>query len=399
MGAIAPMSEKGHLTALDSLRGIAALSVALGHIRSEWLPSLHTPYLLNTYLMVDFFFVLSGFVICYSTYDRIRRSPELAEFMWRRFWRLYPLHLTFLVMFVLLDAAKLLAPHHGATTYSLPFDGSLIRFSGMILANLLLIQDLPWLQNLGGGATASDVNVPAWSISCEFYVYLLFGFVVVWVGYRRRLAVLSLAISAGALTALFVIAPQGIDSSAGFFGIVRCLCGFFAGVLACLAYFFASRRIENRWIPVAAAICVVLFFVFVGLARGDRTDLVVYPIATLAIVLTALSGGHGPITLLNLAPLRWLGRISYSIYLSHFFIVHMITTAMRFLLHAPLVPSETGLSILLSPFAATVATIVCLTLILAVSDLTYRTIEEPFREWSRTYARAGFAGRAMERAS
>src|ERR1043165_8878053 len=84
---------------LDGLRGIAALSVMIGHIR--WpsaiagLPPFH-----NTSLWVDFFFVLSGFVIAHAYFEKISAGMTVTTFMARRFARLYPLHL--LMLFVAL---------------------------------------------------------------------------------------------------------------------------------------------------------------------------------------------------------------------------------------------------------------------------------------------------------
>ena len=85
-------AKAGRLDHLDGLRGLAALSVMIGHIR--WpsaiagLPPFH-----NISLWVDFFFVLSGFVIAHAYFEKISSGLSVATFMGRRLARLYPLHL------------------------------------------------------------------------------------------------------------------------------------------------------------------------------------------------------------------------------------------------------------------------------------------------------------------
>ena len=67
----------------------------------------------NAWLMVDFFFVLSGFVIALNYQGAIRSGASLLEFQYRRFFRLYPLHLVMLLVFLLLECAKGIAASIG----------------------------------------------------------------------------------------------------------------------------------------------------------------------------------------------------------------------------------------------------------------------------------------------
>jgi peptidoglycan/LPS O-acetylase OafA/YrhL len=85
-----PMQDgqgKAFFGSLESLRGVAALLVALYHV--SWLnPTRHQGLVLNSYLMVDLFFVLSGFVMCHGCGDRIRNRAELGDFLVLRIGRL-----------------------------------------------------------------------------------------------------------------------------------------------------------------------------------------------------------------------------------------------------------------------------------------------------------------------
>src|ERR1700722_20952622 len=91
--------------ALESMRGVAALTVALYH--TGWTnPVSDLPFVRNGYLMVDFFFVLSGFVICHSYGGKIESFQSFSRFIWLRLGRLYPLHVALLFVFLGFEFSK-----------------------------------------------------------------------------------------------------------------------------------------------------------------------------------------------------------------------------------------------------------------------------------------------------
>src|SRR6202142_2994764 len=93
---------------LESLRGVAALIVVVYH--AVWLnPVTNSRFFLNGALMVDFFFVLSGFVIFHSYGSRLSSLRDFGRFLWLRLGRLYPLHFAFLLVFLAIEAAKYFA--------------------------------------------------------------------------------------------------------------------------------------------------------------------------------------------------------------------------------------------------------------------------------------------------
>ena len=83
---------------LESLRGIAAVMVAVSHFRIDSF-IYQNQFIGNSYLWVDFFFVLSGFVIALNYQYKIKNFQSLFAFQAKRFIRLYPLHLILLFMF------------------------------------------------------------------------------------------------------------------------------------------------------------------------------------------------------------------------------------------------------------------------------------------------------------
>ena len=92
---------------LESIRGISALVVLLFHLKDTTNSILiHNFLILNGKIFVDFFFVLSGFVIAHSYSSKIHTSIDLLKFKFKRFLRLYPLHILTLIMFIFIEWTK-----------------------------------------------------------------------------------------------------------------------------------------------------------------------------------------------------------------------------------------------------------------------------------------------------
>ena len=83
---------------LESLRGIAACMIVLAHL-PKWNEGMNINFINNCYLMVDLFFVLSGFVIYNAYIGKLNEIKDLYKFIYLRFSRLYPVHLIFLILF------------------------------------------------------------------------------------------------------------------------------------------------------------------------------------------------------------------------------------------------------------------------------------------------------------
>jgi peptidoglycan/LPS O-acetylase OafA/YrhL len=168
LGRGEPVRSGDKIVELESVRGVAALLVVLFH-GSPWSPwTFDLAIIRNGYLMVDLFFVLSGFVICRAYAHRLTNLSEVMKFQFLRFGRLFPVHLLFLMLFLLAEIAKCMAASSLGikSSNSSPFVQNTWQ---AFFEQLMLIHSL-WPT----GNTAT-FNGAAWSISTEFYTYLLFG--------------------------------------------------------------------------------------------------------------------------------------------------------------------------------------------------------------------------------
>ncbi|RZA07368.1 MAG: acyltransferase [Moraxellaceae bacterium] len=200
--------------ALDSLRGIAALSIAFLH--------LGTGIFNGCYLSVDFFFVLSGFILAYSYHAETSLTRTPGQFVINRIARLYPLHIfTFMLFAVIFYIDRGMLPHYGADQL----------FS--------ILQQLTMTHNVGFYSAGGTWNHPSWSISVEFWVGIIFIGLIRPTTSSLKLILISLAIMvflSGHLDNLDV-SHQNFFSFVNT-GILRCLASFLAGILA-----FRSWRI------------------------------------------------------------------------------------------------------------------------------------------------------------
>ena len=123
------------------------------------------PFFTHASLFVDFFFVLSGFVITHAYMTKLETRLDMYSFMLRRFGRLWLLHFTVLMAFIGLEIVKLALASRIQMPVP-PFGES--NSTEAILPNLLLLQSM----FIHGHPTW---NIPSWSISTEFWTYLGFA--------------------------------------------------------------------------------------------------------------------------------------------------------------------------------------------------------------------------------
>jgi peptidoglycan/LPS O-acetylase OafA/YrhL len=284
------MSE---LRALTGARGLAAWAVVFYHIRGAlaWAPPAAIAVLTKGYLAVDFFFLLSGFVIWLSWHVRLREAG-VAPFLHKRVARIWPLHLVMLAAAVLL---ALLLAATGRPDPAFPL--------AELPLHLLLLQN--W-----GFTTALRWNDPAWSISCELAAYLLFPLLIAAVDWRRLPTMALVATAAAILLLLHAImaGQSGLGAAIPRFGLARCLTEFATGTI--LAALFLRRPPLWPCLAVGAA-CLL------ARALGAAETLAVP--ATFAALLLALALTSGrPGNPLAARTIHYLGEISYATYLSHF---------------------------------------------------------------------------------
>lgn len=354
------MSSK--ILPLESLRGLAALSVALYHFNAGSSILSENVFIRHSELMVDFFFVLSGFVIALTYWDKIEKLPDLIRFQTKRFWRLYPLHLVTLFGFIGIETLKYLMEMKTGVQADTPAfsENNLSAFLHNVFMTHALFMD------------HVTFNYPSWSISAEFYTYLVFGIVMLSGRFRIALCALVMGIGFGVL---FTFDPEYQEVGLRFF---RSLYAFFLGALG----FWGIRKLkitgQSDTIPAALLILSVLAMCFVS---GTSAHIFV-PLLFLALVLSLyVSDGNGFTTkILSHKVLVYFGTISYSIYMVHAGMWWFINQVLRFVLKVPTIVDEGGRTRLdIEPLYSTGIVVIGLALIISVSHLTYILIEDKFR--------------------
>lgn len=381
---------------LDSLRGLCACLVALFHLKSNG-AIVDSALIRNSWIFVDFFFVLSGFVIGASYRDRLCQGYPVRDFLWLRFMRLYPLHFAMLMVFLAFEIAKPLLGGMGMILTTQPFEPP--RSLEQLLSSLLFLQ-------IFGFHDVIVWNGPSWSIAAEMWTYLLMALLLHFGG--RHATALTAVVLGAALLVLIAYGPPFLDHTHSM-SLVRCLLGFSIGMLSFQAFQRWSGRLPkvrggSSWAELAAvALCVA----FVCLHSEGPSILLAPFVFAIAVLVFAREAGLVS-RLLARRPFLFLGTISYSIYMVHIFV------QARFI-DLALVASKLGLGRLAvvddtsgraqkslgspeNPWLGDLLTFGALGSVILFAWLTYLWIERPARAWSRARLEAWRDARAAERA-
>jgi peptidoglycan/LPS O-acetylase OafA/YrhL len=365
--------------ALDGWRGVCACLVALFHFHGNS-PVYTSDLVRNSYLFVDFFFVLSGFVIAWNYEGRVNSWPAVRRFVVLRLGRVYPLHLFMLFSFLAYETFKLVMGM-GRANPPPTFTGETEPFA--VLTNLLLIHSL----NIHDTLTW---NGPSWSISTELWAYVIFALVSLWFGLRRWM------LAAAALVAplvLLQVTTTGMDVTYDY-GLVRCVFGFALGIACSRLYRHMPQRFMGHGLAlmtVLECLAVLAVVLYVAAAGKSSWSLLAPFVFAIAVLVFAAEGGWIS-RLFSLPLLKWLGMLSYSIYMTHYFIVLTLPTAIKHGLGMDLwrpVELAGGEVVQLYGRNATEGTllyVLVVVLTLAFSAFTYRWVETPGRDWSRRWA-------------
>ena len=373
LGQTGPVSVR--FEALDALRGVCALLVVLFHI-----PIYHAlkdvGSFANLQFCVDMFFALSGFVLCHAYGHRLNDGAQGLRFAVTRLARLWPLHITVLALFVGFELAKLVFSR-ADTSFAL---NSQAFSEGHSLWEL--VTNLLFLQSFGLHSGLSW-NGPAWSAALEFYVSILFAVVVLLFPRRKYDVFLGLCVASGLL--LYAVSPDNLFVSSDW-GMLRAGFSFFAG---CLVYDLRLRSGDRLKAPdlwEAGCLLVVIVFAMTTPPGGWQFA---FPLAAM-IMIYVFSFDQGAISsLLRSSALQKLGLWSYSIYMIHTFIFHVMKMGASFIAQKAkldLVTFHNGEKLMLlgTPDQALLpALILSVVLVVPVAALTYRWIEKPAMDAAR----------------
>lgn len=337
---------------LKNLRGLCALAFVLHH--SHILQSIAELALFRrTHYLVEFFFAFSGFLL----YRRYTLSPGSAQpyrqFVITRACRVFPLHWVMLLVFIGIEAVKLASTNPS-------FGGD--RAPNEMLPNLSLLQAF-W-----PGANALSFNYPAWFVSVQFYVWLLFGLIAL--GLPRYIGKLCALIAALALLALYFKSTPLDDN------VLRGLGCFFAGVVTYRVY----DRLRNLHLSVltASVLEVLVLAAIYGVMTRSNTsqDALLGVLFGMAVGVFAFEAGWVSRLLRNNL-FNWLSARWFSIYMTHAAVIALTTmvvelTGPGLMIDLPTRYISTGSAVLdnLLVFAEVVV-------VLVISTLTYRYVELP----------------------
>ncbi|MGE0660955.1 MAG: acyltransferase family protein [Reyranellaceae bacterium] len=351
------MTGGRRIEALTGLRGVAALVVLAFHLRAIGGPADDLAGE-RGYLAVHLFFVLSGYVMCHAHFAEYAQGAfSYARFIGLRLGRIWPAHLAVLGLWLLAIAAASLA--------GIPFNADSEHGLGAyVLAYATMVH--AW-----GMYAVHDFNPPSWSVSAEWFAYLLFPLFATAVRPLRGPA--AIAVAAGALLAASFAVLLSLDAPAMAYDrlvLARTALGF---ALGCLMWRLAQARPPARlsaWAGDAAALGIVLL-AFIA-PPADAIDFLY--LALFALLVFGLGEERGLVArALASPPMRFLGEISYSLYLIHWLAmgasVKLWTLAFG--------PPQGGWTLVV----AAIATIVSL---VAATGL-YRLVEAPARQAVRRF--------------
>lgn len=318
---------KPHYELLDGLRGVAALLVVFYHI-FEGFSFAGGGTLITTinhgYLAVDFFFILSGFVIGYAYDDRWKKNMTLKDFFKRRLIRLHPMIIMgavigFIAFFI-----------QGGVKW----DGTHVATSMAMLALLLTMFFIPAYPGAGydirGNGEMFPLNGPSWSLFFEYIGNILYALFIHRLG-NKALTVLVVLLGLGlSWFALFDVVGYGmigvgwtLDGLNFWGGMLRMLFPFTLGMLI-------SRNFRSFNIRGAFWICtVVLIAIFcVPYIEGKSPVCLngVFEMVCIAIVfpvLVCIGASCKTTDKKSTAICRFLGDISYPLYAVHYPVMYV----------------------------------------------------------------------------
>lgn len=376
------MRADRRFVSLDSFRGLMAVSVVLYHLRvsssfTEWLLFRHAE------VFVFFFFVLSGFVLTHAYGQSVQLN--VRKFLIARTFRLMPLHLFMLGIFILLECGRYVAFQKGMDFNNAPFTG---KFDpAEILPNALLLQSWTYLTN------PLSFNYPSWSISIEYYLYMIFALILcIAFGVRRWV---------WAMMVFMALALMYMGNTFFTLESLRGIAYFFTGCLAYVVYLKLPQPSQDKaWVLTTLEVAAVVAALVLVVNDFAAKPLLASPVFGLVVVIFAFDGGAVS-RLLAGRGFGFLGKLSYSIYMTHAAILFCVVSAFMVvgkILGVEIAPMIDGTRFLDSGHAALNNSIALLTVgsIILVSMFTYRYVEMTGQALGRALAnKPAYSGSAL----
>lgn len=371
--------SKPHYALLDGLRGVAAILVVWYHVFEGFQFAGNKPvidFINHGYLAVDFFFMLSGFVIGYAYDDRWGKSLTMGGFFRRRLIRLHPM--------VMLGA--LIGTVSFLLTGMERWDGThstLLLTLIALVCSWLMIPALPGMQrDVRGNGEMFPLNGPCWSLFFEYIGNILYALII------RRLSTRALAwltaLLCCALTWFAATNQSGygsigvgwtLDTTNLLGGTLRMLCPFTIGMLMSRVF----KPIKN--VRGAFWICTIILLVLFHVPFIDGGTpmslngifevaciICIFPI----IVWLGASGTTTDNTSRRIC--RFLGDISFPLYIVHYPLMYAFYMWLM----------KTRLYTFSETWPIAISTMACS---VCIAWLSMRFYDEPIRKWLKKFAK------------
>jgi peptidoglycan/LPS O-acetylase OafA/YrhL len=290
-----------NLHPLTGVRFFLAIGVVFFHYQLLWVYPPEFAGLFNrARLGVDIFFILSGFILTH-VYLLSDKAPDYRSFIAARFARIYPAHFIILM--------GMLALFVGAALIGVTLDPTHFNLTGF-LRTLFLIQS--WFPS----HTLTNWNGPSWSLSAEWFVYLIFP-AFAWIALKLRerpLAIIALAVIIFVVIDFFYMKATGIvlPDAEDNMGILRIMPEFLLGIgLYYLGQTLNPTKAQVIGFVVAATAGLL------GSMQLDMDDRVIVAFAGPFILALALMAKAGVETFLSRPSLLFWGEASFALYLVH----------------------------------------------------------------------------------
>jgi peptidoglycan/LPS O-acetylase OafA/YrhL len=317
---------KRHYPILDGLRGVAALMVVAFHLCEAHAPNRFGQIINHGYMAVDFFFLLSGFVIGYAYDDRWREaggSMTKWEFFKRRLIRLHPMIIVAMVV-----GAVMFYTQQGVVFPKIAETPLWLMLVVMVIG--MTVVPVRGALEIRGWGEIHPLNGPAWSLFYEYVANILYALVVR--KFSKVLLGACVFVFGCALVHYCVTGPTG-DVIGGWsltpeqvrIGLTRLLYPFFAGLL--LSRVVRVGRVQHAFLLSSLIVIIALALPRFG---GEHTlwmnglyeSLVIVFVFPFVVWLGASGTVHSAA---GVRVCTFLGDISFPIYITHYPFIYSYT--------------------------------------------------------------------------
>lgn len=352
------IKQNRFFTTLDGLRGIAALCIAIRHAPYLWGNDHHpTEIFQESYLAVDFFFVLSGFILAFAYRDRLSTNMKFKEFVFARTLRLYPLYVMSVILSVPYIAWSAVA---AKTSY---------EASAFATIAMLFMLPNPLFNN-----ALFPYNLVVWSLFFENVANIIFGaftklltpgFLIVYLTISGSFLALSVQqnwLGFGSGNGPMDAGPTWESFGAG---LLRVMYSFFAGVFV---YHLHERNVMRMAVN-PLLVCLPLLLALISYPPSELAGLFDLACTIVVFPLIVLIGSYNNPTKVLSKFFEFIGSLSYGMYVLQIPIYVLCTTLFYKIL---------GDNIYLHPISLGLLSVLVMIFMSTVSFYAY---DYPVRKW------------------